>query len=319
MKTFFIAWLAIVFLCGSVQAADKIIRIGFPDLAAQFVPLPLGEKRGFFKEEGVQGEFIRIRPAVSSAALVSGELDYDAVLGNGIGAAIRGIPVKVIACFLPSTPIALIARPEFKSVHDLKGKTVGLNTYGGTLESTARLIVKHFGLDPDKDVKFLATGTADSRFAAMKQGLTAATLGSPPLDFLGKKLGFVVLARAQELFNFPASGLVASVKKIKEAPDEIKRIIKAGIKANRYIHQNREGTVQVMMDWLKINKEIAAATYDSVSKAFNEDGSLPEKGLRLAIDEAKRIGKVDREVSVGEVADLSFVKEAQRELGITER
>jgi ABC-type nitrate/sulfonate/bicarbonate transport system substrate-binding protein len=319
MKTFFIAWLAIVFLCGSVQAADKIIRIGFPDLAAQFVPLPLGEKRGFFKEEGVQGEFIRIRPAVSSAALVSGELDYDAVLGNGIGAAIRGIPVKVIACFLPSTPIALIARPEFKSVQDLKGKTVGLNTYGGTLESTARLIVKHFGLDPDKDVKFLATGTADSRFAAMQQGLTAATLGSPPLDFLGKKLGFVVLARAQELFNFPASGLVASVKKIKEAPDEIKRIIKAGIKANRYIHQNREGTVQVMMDWLKINKEIAAATYDSVSKAFNEDGSLPEKGLRLAIDEAKRIGKVDREVSLGEVADLSFVKEAQRELGITER
>ena len=147
--------------------------------------------------------------------MISGELDYDAVLGNGIGAAIRGLPVKVVACYLPATPIALIARPEFKSVQELKGKTIGLNTFGGTLESTARLIVKHFGLDPDKDVKFLATGTVDSRFAAMKQGLTAATLGSPPLDFLGKKLGFVVLARAQDLFNFPASGLVASVKKSK--------------------------------------------------------------------------------------------------------
>jgi ABC-type nitrate/sulfonate/bicarbonate transport system substrate-binding protein len=98
----------------------------------------------------------------------------------------------------------------------------------------------------------------------MKQGLTAATLGSPPLDFLGKKLGFVVLARAQDLFNFPAIGLVASVKKIKEAPDEIKRVIKAGIKANRYIHQNREGTIQVMIEWLKINKEIAGGrTYPS--------------------------------------------------------
>lgn len=137
---------------------------------------------------------MRIRPAISSAALISGELDYDAVLGNGIGAAIRGLPVKVVACYLPATPIALIAQPEFKSVQELKGKTIGLNTFGGTLESTARLIVKHFGLDPDKDVKFLGTGTVDSRFAAMKQGLTAATLGSPPLDFLGKKLGFVVLA-----------------------------------------------------------------------------------------------------------------------------
>jgi NitT/TauT family transport system substrate-binding protein len=319
MKTAFVAGLTIFCLCEPIQAADKILRIGFPDLAAQFVVLPLGEKRGFFKEEGVQGEFIRIRPAISSAAMISGELDYDAVLGNGIGAAIRGLPVKVVACYLPATPIALITRPEFKSVQELKGKAIGLNTFGGTLESIARLMVKHFGLDPDKDVKFLATGTVDSRFASMKQGFTAATLGSPPLDFLGKKLGFVVLARAQELFNFPASGLVASVRKIKEAPDEIKRVIKAGIKANRYIHQNRDGTIQVMMEWLKINKEIAGATYDSVANAFNEDGSLSEKGLRLAIDEAKRIGKVDRDVAFSEVADLSILREAQRELGISQK
>jgi ABC-type nitrate/sulfonate/bicarbonate transport system substrate-binding protein len=69
--------------------------------------------------------------------LISGELDYDTVLGNGIGAAIRGLPVKVVACYLPATPIALIARPEFKSVQELKGKTIGLNTFGGILESTA--------------------------------------------------------------------------------------------------------------------------------------------------------------------------------------
>ena len=319
MKTAFLAALTILLLCEPIQAGDKILRIGFPDLAAQFVPLPLGEKRGFFKEEGIQGEFIRIRPAISSAAMISGELDYDTVLGNGIGAAIRGLPVKVVACYLPATPIALIARPEFKSIPELKGKAIGLNTFGGTLESIARLMVKHSGLDPDKDVKFLATGTVDSRFASMKQGLTAATLGSPPLDFLGRRLGFVVLARAQELFNFPASGLVASVKKIKEAPDEVKRVIKAGIKANRYIHQNRDGTIQVMMEWLKINKEIATATYDSVANAFNEDGSLPEKGLRLAIDEAKRIGKVDRDVAFSEVADLSILREAQRELGISQK
>src|SRR5207245_7804721 len=128
---------------------------------------------------------------------------------------IRRLPLKIVVCSLPAPPNALIARPELKSVQELKGKAIGLNTFGGTLESTARLIVKHFGLDPDKDVKFLATGTADSRFAAMKQGLTAATLGSPPLDFLGKMLGFVVVARAHELFSLRVSGLVAPVKSIK--------------------------------------------------------------------------------------------------------
>src|SRR5213079_2799689 len=177
---------------------------------------------------------------------------------------------------------------EYKSVQELRGKTVGLNTSGGALESTARLIFKHFGLDPDKEIKFLALGTSERRLSAMKQGLTAATMGSPPLDYLGKKMGFVVLARAHELFSLPASGLVATVKSIKERPDEIKRVIKAGIKAIRYIHQNRDGTIQAMMEWLKIDKEIAAVTYESVSKAFNDDGSLSEKGLRLAIEEAKR-------------------------------
>ena len=310
--------LALLFLLGEfavLDAADRV-TMGFPDLAAQFLPLPLAEKRDFLKEQGLQGEFIRIRPAISSAALVSGEIDYDTVLGNGIGAAIRGLPVRVVACFLPATPIALISRSEFKSVQDLKGKNIGLNTFGGTLESIARLISKHYGLEPDKDIKFLATGTVESRFAAMQQGLTAATLGSPPIDFLGKKLGFVVLARANELFNFPASGLVASVRAIKEKPDQIKRVIKAGIKASRYIRQNREGTLPVMTEWLKIDKEIASVTYDSVWKAFTEDGTLPESGLRVAIDEARRVGKVERGVSFSEVADLSILREAQRELAV---
>jgi NitT/TauT family transport system substrate-binding protein len=312
------ALIGILVLHAAAGAADKI-RIGFPDLAAQFLPLPLGEARGFFKEEGLQAEFIRIRPAISSAALASGEIDYDAVIGNGIGAAIRGFPFKIVATYVPAAPMALIARPEFKSVQDLRGKAIGLNTYGGTLESMARLIFKHFGLDPDKDAKFLPTGTLDSRFAAMKQGLTAATLGSPPIDFLGKKLGFVVLVRAHELFSYPASGLVATVKKIKEKPDEVKRVIKAGIKANRYIHQNREGTIQVMTAWLKIDKEIAAVTYESVVKAFNDDGSVPESGLRLAVEEARRLGKVEREVALSEVADFAILREAQRELGIAVR
>ena len=299
----------------SVYAVENV-RIGFPDMAAQFVPVPLGQKRGFFQEEGLRAEFIRMNPSTAVAALVSGELDYYTVIGTGVAGAIRGVPIKAVAAYVPGAPIALIARPEFKSVQELKGKTIGLLSLGTALEAIARLIFKHFGVDPDREISFVVTGTIEGRFASMKQGLTAATLGSPPIDFQGKKLGFVVLARANELFSYPISGLVASVKKIAARPDEVKRVIKAGIKANRYIGKNRDGTVEVMAEWLKINKEMAAATYDSLSKAFNDDGGLPEKGLRLVVEEAKRVGKVEREVSLNEVADLSILKEAQKELGI---
>ena len=314
-KGYFAALITILFLSAAAHAADKI-RIGFPDLAAPFVPLAVGEKKGFFQEHGIQAEFIRINPAIALQALVGGEIDYYTVLGPGVAGAIRGVPVKLVAAYVPVAPTALIARPEIKSVPELKGKTIGVNAYGGALEAMARLIFKHFGLDPDKEVKFLATGPTDSRFGAMTQGLTVATLGSPPIDFLGKKLGFVVLARAHELFSFPVSGLIASARKIKERPDEVKRVIKAGIKANRYIRENRDGTLPVMVEWLKIDKEMATATYDSSLKSFSDDLGLPEDGLRLLISEAKRTAKVDREVSLGEVADLSILREAQKEMGI---
>src|SRR5437773_10293404 len=318
MMKIILAALIVLLLHASTEAAD-MVRIGVPELNAQFLPLALGEKRGFFKEDGLQGEIIRINPTVALAALVSGELDYWTVIGNSVAAAIQGVRLRVLACYVPGSPSALIARPEYKSVQELRGKTVGLNTSGGALESTARLIFKHFGLDPDKEIKFLGLGTSERRLSGMKQGLNAATMGSPPLDFLGKKMGFVVLARAHELFSYPTSGVVASVKKIKEKPDEIKRVIKAGIKANRYIRQNRKGTIESMTEWTKADKEMATAGYESVLKLFNDDGSVPEKGLLLVIEELKKLGKMEREIAPSDVADLSILRKAQRELGIKER
>ena len=302
-------------LHSSVQAEDRI-RIGFPELIASYSTLPLGQKRGFLKEEGLQAEFIRMNSTVGLATLITGDIDYYTTLGAGVAAAIGRVPVKIVACYVPGPTATLIARPEFKSVLELRGKIIGINVFGGNLEIIARNVFKHYGLDPDKDVKFLAGGPLQARFSSMTQGLIAATLGGPPADFLGKKMGFVVLARAHELFSFPVTGVFTSVKKIKERPDEIKRVIKAGIKANRYIRQNRDGTIQEMMEWLKIDKEMATATYDSVGKGFNEDGSLPEDGLRLLIEESKKAAKVSREIALSEVADLSILREAQKELGI---
>src|SRR5438034_9922194 len=126
------------------------------------------------------------------------------------------------------------------------------------------------------------------------------------IDFQWKKLVFNFLARADELLTYPEDGLIATVKKIKEKPDEIKRVIRAGIKANRYIRANREGTVQFLMEWLKLNREAAGATYDSVVKVYNEDAGVCDKGLRLVIDETKKTVKSSREMSFGDVVELAI-------------
>ena len=310
-------FLAIFLFQTSANAADKI-RIAHPNRENMFVTLPLAQKRGFFREQAIEAEFIQIRGTASRAALLSGELDYYTGFGSMISAAIAGFPVKIVACYVPALPNVLIARPEFKSVQALKGKTIMVGGLGTDPHIIARIILKHFGLDPDKDVKFVpsAGGSAEGRLAALNQGSVAATIVGSPLDIEGQKLGLNILARSQELVSYPVAGLVATVKKIKERPDEIKRVIKAGIKANRYVRAEREGTIQFLTEWQKVDKEIAAATYDSVRSAYSDDGTPPEDGLRLAIEEAKKATKVDRPVSLSDVADLSILKEAQSELGI---
>jgi ABC-type nitrate/sulfonate/bicarbonate transport system substrate-binding protein len=320
MEKILVAGVAMIFLFGgSVTAADKI-RIGVPQQVVHWMVFPLAQKKGFLKEEGFDAEIVRITGPSGRSALVSGEIDYYTTIAFIVQSVIQGLPARVMAAYVTCPPFVLMSRPEFKSAQDLKGKTMGIGAPpGSSPDIIARLALRHFGLNPERDMKFVFLNSHERTFLALEQGLFAAGLIPPPFDYQGKKLGLNFLARADELLTYPEDGIIASLKKIKEKPDEIKRVIRAGIKANRYIHADREGTIQFLMEWQKVNRETATANYDSWARVFNDDGSLPESGLRLIIDEAKKTAKLEREVPLNDVADLSILREAQKELGIKPR
>lgn len=317
MNTMLIVLLTSLAFYASVDAAEKI-RIGVP-FAGGLITMPLAHKKGFLKEEGIEAEVITIAGGIATAALANDEINYFTGLTFPIRAAIQGMPIKIVACYLPAAPFVLIARPEFKTVQELKGKTLGIAETGRGPDVSGRMILKHFGLDSERDVKFVRVGATEGRIAAMRQGLIAATAVPVPWDVHARKMGFNILAKAYELFNYPESGLVSTVKKINERRDELKRVIKAGIKANRYIRSNRDATIQFQMEWFRIDRELATASHDSLVRVFSDDGNLPESGLMLAIEEAKKLAKVDRQIAPSEIADLSILREAQKDLGITAR
>jgi NitT/TauT family transport system substrate-binding protein len=322
MKTLFLALLFLIGLPGAppnwATAADKI-RISVTNFNMSFLPSGLAVKRGFFKEEGIEAEVIRMNANVAITALASGDTDYTMIFGSVVRAAMRGLPVKVVASLIDGSTHALIARPEFKFARDLKGKTLGIQAYGATDQVAATMMFKHFGIDAEKEVKVVALGPAAARLSALKEGVVEVAVISPPADEEARKMGFNVLARAYELFSFPFVGLGTHTRKIKERPDEVKRTIKALIKANRFIRQNREGTIQTLAEWGRTTPALAAAAYDSAFKVYNLDGSIPEDGLLAVIDQAVKETKLTRQVTVTEVADTILLREAQRELGIKGR
>jgi NitT/TauT family transport system substrate-binding protein len=302
----------------SSPAADKI-RISVTNFNMSFLPSGLAVKRGFFKDEGIEAEIIRMNANVAINALASGDTDYTMIFGSVVRAAIRGLPMKVVASLIDGSTHALITRPEFKTAKDLKGKTLGIQAYGATDQVAATMMLKHLGVDAEKEIKFVALGPAAGRLAALKEGVVEVAVISPPGDEEGRKMGFNVLARAYELFSFPFVGLGTSTRKIKERPDEVKRTIKALIKANRFIRQNREGTIQTLAEWGRTTPALAAAAYDSAFKVYNLDGSIPDEGLLAVIEQAVKESKPARPIGPNDVADMTALREAQKELGIKGR
>jgi NitT/TauT family transport system substrate-binding protein len=318
MKNMAILIFGLLLWSGTSAAADKI-RLSISALDVSFLTAGVAAKRGFFKDEGLDVEVIRMAANVSVTALSTGDIDYTMIFASVVRGAVRGLPMKVVASYMDSSTHTLIARPEFKSLKDLKGKTLGVSTYGATSDVVARMMFKQGGVDPERDLKIVTLGAERARFAALREGLVEVAVLSPPADSEANKLGFNVLARAYELFKLPFTGLGASTKKLKEKPDEVKRMVKALLRANRFVRQNRDGTIQTMMDWSKVDRESAAATYDSTWKIFSEDGSIPEAGLKLVIDQGWQAMNIDRPVANSEVSDPAILREAQRELGIKSR
>jgi ABC-type nitrate/sulfonate/bicarbonate transport system substrate-binding protein len=309
---------ALISLYSSAGAADRI-RIAVSNPNMPNLTVAVAQRKGFFKQENIEAEIIRMNPNVAITALAAGDIDYCQLFGAVVAAAIAGLPVRIVAGFLDNWPMTLIAQPEFKSLAEMKGKTLGVSSYGATPDVGARMMLKQAGLDPEKDIKVLALGSDAARITALKQRVVDLIVISPPADAQMEKQGYRILARAYELFSFPYLGLGTHTRKIKEKPDEIRRAIRATIRANRYIRDNRDDAVRVLRDWGKVEREYAYASYDALRNLFNADGAVPEEGLKLVIDQARRSAKATRDVPSTEVAELAFLREAQADLGIKAR
>ena len=296
--------------------ADKI-KIGVANYNLSNLSVGVAQKKGFFKEEGIEAEIVALRTGVVMAALMSGDLDYTSLIGAVAGAAVKASAVKIIANFVDRPPLSIVAQGRIKSTNQLKGATIGIGSYGTNVDLVARRIVKHFGFDPEKDIRVLALGSSAARLAGLQQGIVDAIVVAPPEDYKAKKLGFNVLIRADELVRFPYNGLGATVRKIEQSGDEVKRVIKAVLKANRFIRRNREGAIQVLVDWAKASREDAAASYDSSMKVFSEDGNMSDDDLRILIDNASKEIKPVRPIHPSDIADLNPLRQAQKELAAT--
>ena len=303
----------------SVPAQDKPgvekVRIAIATSSLAFLVPFVAKDRGFYLKHGSDVELIQMRPNISIAALLSGEIEYIELIGSAIRSAARGLPVRAISTGIKSPFFSIIAQHKYKNIKDLKGAIIGLTSIGGTNHVSTRITLRQFGLDPEKDVKLIAIGDEKVMFDAFKVGRADAVVLAPPFSVQLKREGFPVLAQTAQYVTIPFSGLGATTDRIKTNRAQIKRVLKAEIEALRFIQGNAAGTTDVIRKRFSMDEKLARESYDVVVDAFSRDGRVPLDGVDILLQIEKDQKLIPTTVTPQMVIEQSLVEEALKDLG----
>ena len=299
----------------AAQGLEKV-RIGMPSLSLSFIAPQVAYARGFFREEGIDAEIIRIATNIGIVAVTTKEIGYTTAVGAGLRSAVKGLPLKVVIYFNGRPLHVLVAKPELKSLVDLRRKVIGFAGYGDSTEFMLRAMLRQAGLELEKDVQAFQVSGSGQRLQALLTGKLDAAIVPPPFNFEAESKGFVRLITAADVFETSVSGLAVHVDTLRDKPAQVKRMLRALLKAQNFIRSNKTESVRVIADWLKLEPRIAQASYDIYVKGMSLNGIVPERVLESDIERARKEQQVKEAVPVGKVVDFAMLREALHELGM---
>jgi NitT/TauT family transport system substrate-binding protein len=291
------------------------VIIAYPSPSTSFLPLIVAHRRGFLEEENFQTDFVRTNINVIIQALMAGSVDYVTTSTASLTARMKGIPSVVIGFFAAKPMDFLVGAKGIASAKDLKGKVVGISAAGSVTHLLTLRVLEGIGLDPATDVIIRPIGGEDLRLQALETGIVqAALLGSQGV-IQGEKAGLKMLVAGADVVDSLAfSGLATTVKKVKENPDQVRRMLRGSMKGLRYVWENKNGTVDVLESWLKLDKKIASMTYDLALKSYSRNGEVDDRGIQLTVDMINAREKIDKRINVGDFVDYTQLREARKNL-----
>ena len=311
------ALIALCCFCGYRDgAAQEKIRIGISAISLGFLPTIVAEKKSFYAKHGIQSEHVLVPCAIATNALLSDDLDYAVCTGPGIAGAIKGLPIKLVMTTQDKLGYLLLVKANVQKLTDLRGKTVGISTFGSQLYLTSITLMRRYGLEPGKDINLIPGGDNTARLAAMDGGKIDAAFVSSPADIFGAKRGYKVLLWTRDHVPLLQNAMVTTDKQLKTAPDRVKRTIKASIEALRFIREQPEETINIAAKWLKLDLAVTRAAFENYLPCYSADGALADQALQDLIQYELDRGNLKKDIPLSQVASRALLQQAQKELNL---
>jgi len=271
-------------LAAAPACAAETLRVGkaVPE-AFSFVPLDVGMRKGFFKQNGLDIDEISFAgDAKMQQAMTADSLDIALGSGPAMAFIAKGAPVKAVAAIAgPPLDLTIVVRPDGpKSVADLKGKKISVSTVGGLTYWLTSETSRQQGWGPT-GIDIVPMGAMAPQITALERGDIdgVVTDVSTALELERAGKARVLMRFGQIVKDFHVHVMYATDTLIAKKPDAIRALLKGWFEAIAFMRHNKPETVAIATEVIGKDQDINGKTYDDLMPMFSDDGRFNPKAL----------------------------------------
>jgi len=274
MKKTFSILVLLLLLFSSVQlhAQSKRIPVAYSAVSATQSSFYLAKEAGYFEKHGLLVDPVYVASGTKVAqAVIAGEFPIALAGGTVVNANLAGGDIAIFGGLVNVPSFYVVVHPSIKRPEDLKGKTIGITTFGSSTDFSIRYLIKKWGMEPDKDIRVLQMGGQPQIVAAMVAGAVQGGVLSSPSDFKAKKAGFQLLVDFKTVgLDYPTVSLVSTRSFIKKDPQTVRRFLMAYSEATERLYRDKELTMKVIGKYTKTEDREALESGYTFATTFIE-------------------------------------------------
>ena len=276
----------------------------------------IAQQEGLFKKNGLEVELIHI-PSSSRGiqAILAGEIAFSFMDGsNAAQADLKGANIAFVAGATNRQVFSLMAKPEIKSVSDLRGKKIGITRVGSSTHTSALYALSSAGLKPS-DYQILPLMEVPNIFTAMAAGQIDAGIVSPPTNSRAKKAGFKELVNlAKDGPEYVSVGIGTSRSYIKANEEIVRRVVRSYGEAVYIFKTNKAVALRMFQKYLKVtDPDIQEDTYNQFHEYLEYPPYVNRKGMETVLAELAEKDPAAKAAKPDDFMDMRFVAELDKE------
>ncbi len=298
---------------GVLPTLAQPVRIAVGAASVASLPTWVAHDGGYFTREGVPAELIYIRGGPQTmSALIAGEVPYAQIYGGAlVPARLSGADVVIVSGLINSPFFSIITAKGIDKPEDLRGKKIGVTTFGSATDFALRLALKKWGIKADSEVSILQMRGVPEILPAMAAGALHGGVMSPPTNMIAMRAGFKELAFLPDIgISFQHTSLATTRKYIERNRPAVIKVMKAYNAAIERIKSDKNFTLKVLSKYMSTTDNVVLEySYKVGLPLFRVPPQPTLEGLQAILDFLADKDPKAKQAQPKDFVDLSLLDE----------